>query len=97
MDINHFVKIRIIPSVNPNGAEFFKGIICRKNILHKKMKKEIVAPNIFLISGNLDCLKNDQNQQSWDSKQCVEIVDKIQLYKPDIVILDGFVNHMAMS
>lgn len=54
MDPNQFIKIKIIPYVNEEATNYFKGVVCRKNVVHKKMRVEFLKPNILLLQGALD-------------------------------------------
>ena len=43
-----------MPSVKENFAEFIKGTIFRKNIINKKMRKDIQNAKILIVTGNLE-------------------------------------------
>ena len=53
-DINFYVKIRLMPSIRKEEAFFLKGTILRKNIINKKMRRDIPNAKILIISGNLE-------------------------------------------
>ena len=60
MDINSFIKIKKILYVDHTATEYVRGIVCRKNVAHKRMKTSFEKPKILLILGGLDLIKEKE-------------------------------------
>lgn len=50
MDIMSYVKIKQIIHVDDSATEYIRGIVCRKNVAHKKMRTDISKPKIMLLN-----------------------------------------------
>lgn len=60
MDINYFVKTKIINYHDNTLTGYFKGVIFRKNVALKQMQCEIQNPTILIIIGEFD-MASSQN------------------------------------
>lgn len=54
MDINFYVKIKKIPFVDQSVTGYFKGVVFRKNVTHKRMRTKFINPKLMIITGNLE-------------------------------------------
>lgn len=54
MDINYYVKIKKLIHVDQSLTGYFKGVVFRKNVTHKRMKQNFVNPKLLVILGNLE-------------------------------------------
>lgn len=84
MNISKYIKIKCIPYVDGTATEYMRGIVCSKNVAHKKMRTWIKTPKIMVIYNSLD-LDNLDEQLSFsdmlnknESKLIKNIIEKIQ-------------------
>ena len=49
MDIMSYIKIKSIIHVDDSATEYIRGIVCRKNVAHKRMRTDINKPKIMLL------------------------------------------------
>jgi hypothetical protein len=54
MDINYYVKIKKIPYLDKSVTGYFKGVVFRKNVTHKRMQTKFTNPKLMIIVGNLE-------------------------------------------
>lgn len=60
MDINTYIQIKQIPYKDSSLTDYMWGIVCRKNVVHKKMKLFLTKPKILIIEKSLDLDSNDE-------------------------------------
>jgi hypothetical protein len=83
MDINHYIKIKRIPYINNSATDYLWGIVCRKNVVHKKMRTFLQKPKIMIVETSLDMDTSDHQVSFQDmlnrneQKILDNIVDKI--------------------
>lgn len=106
MDINYYVKIKKIPFEDQSVTGYFKGVVFRKNVVHKKMKTKFNHPKLMIITGNLDgnekiaptsTNSNFENLAANEKKNQRRISDKIARLKPDILLVEKCANRMAVE
>lgn len=51
MDIREYVRVRIIPGGKLEDSKYLAGLMLRKNVAHKNMRREAVNPRILCIDG----------------------------------------------
>lgn len=54
MDIRHYVKIKKIPGGLRSDCRIVKGVVCTKNVSHKKMESYIKQPLILMLACPVD-------------------------------------------
>ena len=54
MDINCYVKKKIIPFQDHSMTKYLKGLVYRKNVALKKMSIQLIKPKILIITESLD-------------------------------------------
>lgn len=50
MDIRHYVKIKKIPGGSRSECRIVSGVVCTKNVVHKKMATAITQPQILMLA-----------------------------------------------
>ncbi|CAD8158468.1 unnamed protein product [Paramecium pentaurelia] len=101
MDINHFMKIKIINHHDEQLTSFFPGVIFRKNVALKQMQYEINKPAIIIIIGDFD-MEGSQNQlEDYIQNEKKILVDSInQIYKnyePNLILVEKGANKIALD
>jgi hypothetical protein len=51
MDIREYVRVRIIPGGQLSDCTYLPGLMLRKNVAHKAMRREAASPRILCIDG----------------------------------------------
>lgn len=54
MDPTDYVKVKCVASGNPNDSTFVKGVVCSKNVKHKRMVSKHENPRLLLLGGALE-------------------------------------------
>eukprot|EP01083_Nonionella_stella_P090241 252116_1 len=103
IDIRHYVKIKKIAGGSIQDCCYVDGVVFRKNIAHRKMKRRILKPRILLLSCALEFQRISGRLCSLDTlikqeKEYIEImVAKIQALKPSIVVVQRSVCRLAQE
>lgn len=99
MNINEYVKIKKIVYQNESECKYILGVVCTKNISHRKMKGNFNEPKIMIISPSLDiphCKRDDltyfddlkENEEKF-IKQSLATIMKIS---PNIIMVEQSIN-----
>ncbi|KAJ3677417.1 hypothetical protein LUZ60_003141 [Juncus effusus] len=103
MDPCHYVKIKCIHSGLPIHSELVKGIVCTKNVKHKRMMSQHENPKILLLGGSLEYQKLSNKLASinhileQEKQQLKSIVDKISSLKPHVLLVEKTASLMAQQ
>ena len=54
MDIRQYVKIKKILGGEKSDCRIVNGVVCTKNVVHKKMAKSITEPHILMLACPVD-------------------------------------------
>ena len=54
MDIRHYVKIKKIQGGSRTDCRIVSGVVCTKNVVHKKMASSITQPLILMLAFPVD-------------------------------------------
>lgn len=77
---------------------YFKGIVFRKNVAHKKMKQNFENPKLLLLLGSLDEQNLNKNplilEEYHEEKK---IVRNILKYQVKVVLVEKVVNRYIME
>ncbi|KAF3647474.1 hypothetical protein FXO38_18643 [Capsicum annuum] len=78
MDPCGYVKIKCIASGHPRESTVVKGIVCKKNVAHRRMTSKIERPRLLILGGALEYQRVANHLSSFDTllqqkeKQLVE-------------------------
>ncbi|RWS02330.1 Csa-PIP kinase-like protein [Dinothrombium tinctorium] len=101
MDVRRFVKIKTIVGGNKTDSNIIGGVVFSKNVVHRKMRQNIVEPKILLLACPL--IYEQQNYTTFDSIMQFErnylqsVVNRIAEYNPDIVVVHQTVARKAQE
>lgn len=103
MEPGNSVKVKCILSGNPTDSKFVKGVVCAKNIKHKRMISQYKNPRLFLLSGALEYEKPTNKLASintvlkQETDQLNIALSKIEAYKPNVLLVEKSVSSFAQD
>ncbi|KAJ3161653.1 1-phosphatidylinositol-3-phosphate 5-kinase [Geranomyces michiganensis] len=103
IDIRHYVKIKKIPGGLPSDSEYVCGVVCSKNVAHKKMLRTISQPKIMLLTFALEYQRVENQFLSLEPLLSQErehlkiLVSRVVALQPDIVLVEKTVSRLALE
>ncbi|CAO2828502.1 unnamed protein product [Amaranthus hypochondriacus] len=103
MDPGNYVKVKCISSGNPNESTLVKGIVCTKNIKHKRMTSQYKSPRILLLGGSLEYQRSQNQLASFNTLLEEEmnhlkvIVSKIEAHRTNVLLVEKSVSSYAQE
>ncbi|KAL6605816.1 hypothetical protein ACP70R_041469 [Stipagrostis hirtigluma subsp. patula] len=94
MDPTNYVKVKCVASGNPNDSTFIKGIVCSKNVKHKRMVSKHENPRLLLLGGALEHQKVTNKLASINSvleqekEYLKNAVAKIEAQRPHVLLVE---------
>ncbi|KAJ0241157.1 putative 1-phosphatidylinositol-3-phosphate 5-kinase FAB1C [Hirschfeldia incana] len=103
MDPGNYVKIKCVASGNQNESILIRGIVCSKNITHKRMTSQYKHPRVLLLAGSLEYQRaagelasfNTLLQQENDHLKA--IIAKIDTLHPNVLLVEKSVSSYAQQ
>ncbi|GAB4828783.1 hypothetical protein Ancab_018444 [Ancistrocladus abbreviatus] len=103
MDPGDYVKVKCIASGRPVESTFIKGIVCTKNIKHKRMTSQYRNPRLLLLGGSLEYQRVPNQLASFNTLLEEEmnhlkvIVSKIEAHRPNVLLVEKSVSSYAQE
>ncbi|KAK3040728.1 hypothetical protein RJ639_029250, partial [Escallonia herrerae] len=103
MDPGDYVKVKCIASGSPSESALVKGIVCTKNIKHKRMTSQYKNPRLLIIGGALEYQRVANQLASFDTLLQQEIdhlkmvVSKIEAHHPNVLLVEKSVSSYAQE
>ncbi|KAI8823387.1 uncharacterized protein EV422DRAFT_611449 [Fimicolochytrium jonesii] len=103
IDIRHYVKIKKIPGGLPADSEYVCGVVCSKNVAHKKMIRPIANPKIMLLTFALEYQRVENQFLSLEPLLAQErehlknLVSRVVALRPDVVLVEKTVSRIALE
>ncbi|KAL2904716.1 putative 1-phosphatidylinositol-3-phosphate 5-kinase FAB1C [Bienertia sinuspersici] len=103
MDPGDYVKIKCIASGSPNESTLVKGIVCTKNIKHKRMTSQYKTPRLLLLGGSLEYQRAQNQLASFNTlleeemNQLKVIVSKIEAHRTNVLLVEKSVSSYAQE
>ncbi|GAA5844076.1 hypothetical protein JCM9279_003724 [Rhodotorula babjevae] len=103
LDVHAHVRVKRIPGGRPRDSEFVNGVVFTKNVMHKKMARELTNPKVMLLSFPLDFLRADGKYLDLDTvlrqeKEYLQnVVARIQNHFPQIILVERNVSSRALE
>ncbi|KAL5726683.1 1-phosphatidylinositol-3-phosphate 5-kinase [Ranunculus cassubicifolius] len=103
MDPGDYVKVKCIEAGSPSESTLIKGVVCTKNIKHKRMTSQYKNPRLFLLGGALEYQKTPNKLASFDAllqqeiDQLKVIVSKIEAHRPNVLLVEKSVSSYAQE
>ncbi|KAI8336116.1 hypothetical protein BC941DRAFT_398005 [Chlamydoabsidia padenii] len=105
MDVRHYVKIKKIPGGLPSDSFYIKGVMCSKNVAHKRMAKNIAEPRILILLFSLDYSRVEMGNQllsikpviSQEREHISKLVGRIIALRPSLLLVKSTVSRLALE
>lgn len=103
MDINEYVRVKKLPCGIKSDSSLNHGVVCTKNVTHKKMSTSITNPTILLLKCAFDFQRRENQLSSFDTlhlqenKYLQNLVDKVKAFKPGIILVQKSVSRLALE
>ncbi|KAL9664784.1 hypothetical protein QQ045_020192 [Rhodiola kirilowii] len=103
MDPIDYVKIKCAATGNPNDSALIKGVVCTKNIKHKRMTSQYKNARLLLLGGALEYQRTQNQLASMDALLQQEIdhlkliISKIEAHRPNVLLVEKSVSSYAQE
>ncbi|XP_048139215.1 1-phosphatidylinositol-3-phosphate 5-kinase FAB1B isoform X2 [Rhodamnia argentea] len=103
MDPGGYVKVKCIASGHRRQSMVVKGVVCKKNVAHRRMTSKIEKPRILILGGALEYQRVSNLLSSFDTllRQEMEYlkmaVAKIDAQHPDVLLVENSVSRYALE
>ncbi|KAK8629218.1 hypothetical protein V6N13_078069 [Hibiscus sabdariffa] len=103
MDPGGYVKVKRIASGHRNESMVVKGVVCKKNVAHRRMKSKLEKPRLMILGGALEYQRVSNLLSSFDTLLLQEMdhlkmaVAKIHAHKPNILLVEKSVSRFAQE
>ncbi|KAA8540201.1 hypothetical protein F0562_024236 [Nyssa sinensis] len=103
MDPGGYVKVKCIASGRRRESMVVKGVVCKKNVAHRRMTSRIEKPRLLILGGALEYQRVSNLLSSFDTLLQQEMdhlkmaVAKIDAHHPDILLVEKSVSRFAQE
>ncbi|KAI3716390.1 hypothetical protein L6452_23707 [Arctium lappa] len=103
MDPGGYVKIKCLASGRRCDSVVVKGVVCKKNVAHRRMTSRIEKPRFLILGGALEYQRVSNHLSSFDTLLQQEMdhlkmaVAKIDAHQPDVLLVEKSVSRYAQE
>ncbi|GLT56179.1 hypothetical protein SLA2020_292430 [Shorea laevis] len=103
MDPGGYVKVKCVACGNRNESTVVKGVVCKKNVAHRRMTSKIDKPRFLILGGALEYQRVANHLSSFDTLLQQEMdhlkmaVAKIDAYHPNVLLVEKSVSRHAQE
>ncbi|ESQ53828.1 hypothetical protein EUTSA_v10024198mg [Eutrema salsugineum] len=103
MDPGGYVKVKCIPCGRRSESLVVRGVVCKKNVAHRRMTSKIEKPRLLILGGALEYQRISNQLSSFDTLLQQEMdhlkmaVAKIDSHNPDILLVEKSVSRFAQE
>ncbi|XWS18767.1 hypothetical protein CRYUN_Cryun32bG0073000 [Craigia yunnanensis] len=103
MDPGGYVKVKCIASGRRCESIVVKGVVCKKNVAHRRMTSKIEKPRLLILGGALEYQRVSNLLSSFDTLLQQEMdhlkmaVAKIHAHQPNILLVEKSVSRFAQD
>ncbi|KAK6268316.1 hypothetical protein QUC31_012476 [Theobroma cacao] len=103
MDPGGYVKVKCIASGRRCESMVVKGVVCKKNVAHRRMTSKIEKPRLLILGGALEYQRVSNLLSSFDTLLQQEMdhlkmaVAKIHAHQPNILLVEKSVSRFAQD
>ncbi|KAL9235524.1 hypothetical protein vseg_010275 [Gypsophila vaccaria] len=103
MDPGGYVKVKCLASGSPSESVVIKGVVCKKNVAHRRMTTRIEKPRVMILSGALEYQRVSNLLSSFDTLLQQEMdhlkmaVAKIDAHRPNVLLVEKSVSRYAQE
>ncbi|GJN29091.1 hypothetical protein PR202_gb17284 [Eleusine coracana subsp. coracana] len=94
MDPTDYIKVKCVATGNPDDSTFIKGVVCTKNVKHKRMVSKHENPRLLILGGALEHQKVTNKLASINSiieqekEYLKNAVAKIEAQRPHVLLVE---------
>ncbi|XP_011079355.1 1-phosphatidylinositol-3-phosphate 5-kinase FAB1B [Sesamum indicum] len=103
MDPGNYVKVKCLASGRRSESMVVRGVVCKKNVAHRRMTSKIESPRLLILGGALEYQRVSNALSSFDTLLQQEMdhlkmaVAKIDAHHPDILLVEKSVSRYAQE
>uniref|UniRef100_A0A0D3A2A4 1-phosphatidylinositol-3-phosphate 5-kinase n=1 Tax=Brassica oleracea var. oleracea TaxID=109376 RepID=A0A0D3A2A4_BRAOL len=103
MDPGGYVKVKCIPCGRRSESMVVRGVVCKKNVAHRRMTSKIEKPRLLILGGALEYQRISNQLSSFDTLLQQEMdhlkmaVAKIHSHNPQILLVEKSVSRFAQE
>ncbi|XP_039016949.1 1-phosphatidylinositol-3-phosphate 5-kinase FAB1A-like isoform X2 [Hibiscus syriacus] len=103
MDPGGYVKVKCIASGHRSESAVVKGVVCKKNVAHRRMTSKIDKPRFLVLGGALEYQRISNHLSSFDTLLQQEMdhlkmaVAKIDVHHPKVLLVEKSVSRYAQE
>ncbi|XP_068657830.1 1-phosphatidylinositol-3-phosphate 5-kinase FAB1B-like isoform X2 [Aristolochia californica] len=103
MDPGGYVKVKCIACGRRSESEVVRGVVCKKNVAHRRMTSKIKNPRILILGGALEYQRVSNLLSSFDTLLQQEMdhlkmaVAKIDAQQPNVLLVEKSVSRFAQE
>ncbi|KAJ7543726.1 hypothetical protein O6H91_09G050300 [Diphasiastrum complanatum] len=103
MDPGGYVKVKCIASGTRSESMVLKGVVCKKQVAHKRMSSEFKNPRLLLLGGALEYQRKSNQLSSLDTLLQQErdylnmTVARIEAHHPNVLLVEKNVARFAQD
>ncbi|XP_062195651.1 1-phosphatidylinositol-3-phosphate 5-kinase FAB1B-like isoform X2 [Phragmites australis] len=103
MDPGGYVKVKCLACGRPSESFVVKGVVCKKNVAHRRMSSKKEKPKILILGGALEYQRVSNLLSSFDTLLQQETdylkmaVAKIKAHQPSVVLVEKSVSRYAQD
>ncbi|XP_047966656.1 putative 1-phosphatidylinositol-3-phosphate 5-kinase FAB1C [Salvia hispanica] len=103
MDPCDYLKVKCVASGSPCQSKFIRGVVCTKNIKHKRMTSQYKNARLLLLGGALEYQRVPNQLASFETLLQQEndhlrtVVSKIEAHRPNVLLVEKSVSSIALE
>ncbi|RLN04676.1 putative 1-phosphatidylinositol-3-phosphate 5-kinase FAB1C [Panicum miliaceum] len=103
MDPTDYVKVKCIASGDPSDSNFVRGVVCSKNVKHKRMVSEHRNAKLLILGGALEYHRVPNKLASinrileQEKEHLKMVVGKIESRRPNVVLVEKSASSSAQE
>ncbi|KAL6862448.1 hypothetical protein ACP4OV_016789 [Aristida adscensionis] len=103
MDPTNYVKVKCIASGDPSDSDLVRGVVCSKNVKHKRMVSEHRSAKLLILGGALEYHRVPNKLASigtileQEKEHLRTIVGKIESRRPNVLLVEKSVSSYAQE
>ncbi|KQJ98517.1 1-phosphatidylinositol-3-phosphate 5-kinase FAB1A [Brachypodium distachyon] len=103
MDPGGYVKVKCLACGRPSDSLVVRGVVCKKNVAHRRMSSKKEKPRILILGGALEYQRVSNLLSSFDTLLQQETdylkmaVAKIKAHQPSVVLVEKSVSRYAQD
>ncbi|KAK1308450.1 1-phosphatidylinositol-3-phosphate 5-kinase FAB1B [Acorus calamus] len=103
MDPGGYVKVKCVACGRRSESLVIKGVVCKKNVAHRRMTSKIEKPRFLILGGALEYQRVENQLSSLDTLLQQEMehlkmaVTKIDSQNPDVLLVEKSVSRRAQE